>query len=90
MYVGASMNQPHEANFQDIKKETLLTTEQVAALLDCCKQTIYQSRCSGKLFGVKAPRFLRKGKRVFYRQSTLEQFMANFQEYDSTAQYPTL
>jgi len=81
------MNQAHEVNFEKLKKDPLLNTEQTAEELDCAKQTVYQSRSSGKLFGVKAPRFIKKGARVFYRKSTLEKFMSQFQEYENTAQY---
>jgi len=84
------MNQaPHEVNFEKLKKDPFLSTEQAAELLDCAKQTVYQSRTSGKLFGLKAPRFIKKGRQVFYRQSTLEKFISQFKEYDSTAQYET-
>jgi len=71
------MNESKSLNCE-LENETLLTTKQFAALLDCQPNTIDHSRCSGKLFGLPAPVYIKLGEhgRVFYRQSTAKKFKA--------------
>lgn len=64
-----------------------LTTKEAAAYLDCAAITLHQSRCSGRLFGMSAPPYIKRGKngRVFYKLSTLEKFLSQFTERANTA-----
>ena len=65
----------------------LLTTKEAARILNCAVITLHMSRTKGKLFGLPAPPFLKRGKngRVFYKHSTLEKFNAQFHEQANTA-----
>jgi len=76
--------------YRELEKDlckTLLTTKEAAAYLDCAAITLYQSRCSGTLFGMSAPPYIKRGKngRVFYKLSTLKKFNAQFKERANTA-----
>ena len=70
---------------QEPTKESLLTTKEAAAMLGCVPHTLYMSRSTGKLYGVKTPPYIKRGFRVFYRKSTLEKFNAQFTEQANTA-----
>ena len=67
--------------------KVLLTTKQAAAFLECAAITLNLSRCSGTLFGMTAPPFIKRGKngRVFYKLSTLKKFNSQFKEQANTA-----
>jgi len=71
-----------------MSSSSLLNTKDAAVFLDCAASTLNQSRCTGILFGMPTPFFIKRGQhgRVFYKSSTLKEFNAQFIEQENTAQ----
>jgi Helix-turn-helix domain len=59
---------------------SMMTTKEVAQYLGVVPQTIEKSRMTGKLFGIPAPKFIKRGRLVFYRLGELEQWHSQFEE----------
>jgi len=66
--------------------ETLLTSQQTAVHLEYSEYTIRLSRTTGILAGVQAPPFLKLGRSVRYKKSDLDNWLAQFDTFTSTAQ----
>jgi len=64
----------------------LFNTYEAAAFLAIEPMTLKQSRHTGELFNRRAPKFLKMGRTVRYRLSTLETYLAQFPELANTAQ----
>ena len=56
------------------------TTQQAAEFLSLSAQSLKQSRVSGELCGVQAPKFLKMGRTVRYKKETLIQWLEQFDE----------
>jgi len=67
--------------------QKLLDSVEAAVYIGCAVSTLHQSRCTGALFGMTAPPFIKRGQhgRVFYKSSTLEKFLSQFKERANTA-----
>jgi len=81
------MSNQNKIELADDPCKVLLTTKEAATFLDCAAITLSLSRCSGTLFGMNAPKYIKRGKhgRVFYKLSTLEIFNSQFKEQANTA-----
>ena len=67
----------------------LMTEKEAAALLGFSPVTIRNSRYTGMLAGVPAPRFRKVGaKTVRYERATLAAWLAQFSERASTSAHP--
>jgi hypothetical protein len=64
------------SEFNDSKK--------AAEFIGCAVQTLKQSRVTGQLFGLPAPRFVKLGRSVRYKQSTLQNWCNQFSERRNT------
>lgn len=71
---------------ENIRK--LLNTRQAADYLGFSPITINNSRYTGLLGGVTAPGFVKMGKSVFYKPSTLDDWLSQFKEQTSTSETP--
>ncbi|MDT0594543.1 helix-turn-helix transcriptional regulator [Glaciecola petra] len=60
----------------------LLKDPELAVQLNCSKTTIRQSRVTGKLLGIAAPKHLKIGHSVRYRQSTIDAWIENLAQYE--------
>jgi len=67
------------------ENEYLLKNNSAADLVNCAHTTLKLSRCTGQLFGVKAPEYIKRGRSVVYRKSTLEKWLAQFVERPNTS-----
>ncbi len=63
----------------------LLTARQAARYLHCSPETLRKSRWTGLLFGRCCPRYIKLGRRVYYRRQTLDRFLDQFQERSHTS-----
>lgn len=63
-----------------------LDTKQAAELLGFSQSTIANSRYTGLLGGVTAPKFRKMGKSIRYEQSTLNTWRSQFKEQVSTSE----
>jgi hypothetical protein len=64
----------------------ILSNDSAAELLGVSAATLKQSRHTGVLFGASAPPFLKLGRNVRYRLSSLNQYLEQFPEYKNTSQ----
>ena len=64
----------------------IYTTKSSAKFLDCAEQTLKQSRVTGKLFGVPAPKFIKLGNSVRYKRETLQAWCDQFTEVSNTGE----
>lgn len=69
--------------------DPLLDDPEAALLLKTTAGNMKQSRYTGKLYGKPAPKFIKMGRRAKYRRSRLLQFIAQFEEFQSTSEYQT-
>lgn len=58
-----------------------------AAQLNCSNSTLKKSRHTGKLSGVDAPRYVKRGRRVFYDPDVLDEWQRQFNSYQNTSEY---
>jgi len=58
----------------------LLTSKELAEKLSVSAQFIAESRVSGILMGIEAPKHLKMGRTVRYEESTIEEWLNNFRE----------
>ncbi len=63
--------------------DRLLTTDELAKLLGCSKSLLTRARVYGTS---DLPGFVRIGKNVRYKMSTVQAFLASRQEYQHTSQ----
>jgi len=75
------VNETDENNFRD-----WITNDAAARVVGCANNTMRKSRSTGILFGRPAPRFIKRGYRVFYKIPTLKKFNSQFYEQKNTAQ----
>ena len=69
-----------------IELDILLANRDASGVVGATPETLKISRCTGKLFGVNAPAFLKMGRSVRYRTSTLQEWLNQFEEQASTSQ----
>jgi len=60
-------------------------TPEAAFVLLVAASTLKLSRHTGILSGVKAPAYIKRGRSVVYRQSTLEEWLSQFEEQENTS-----
>ena len=63
-----------------------LDTVEAAAFLNCSPYTLRLSRSTGKLFGVAAPHYKKRGRSVTYSTDSLKEWESQFEEIANTAQ----
>jgi len=63
----------------------LLSTLEAANYIGCSEVTLRKSRGTGCLFGVDAPKYIKMGKNVRYKLSTLDEWFNQFTEQSSTS-----
>lgn len=56
----------------------LVPAKRAQAVLGVARNTFFESRRTGILWGFPAPRFIKKGGRIFYPQNELAEFLNNF------------
>ncbi|MEH6559584.1 MAG: hypothetical protein V7708_17445 [Oceanicoccus sp.] len=79
-----SNRQYHQVNW-DFNKPNLDTIE-AAVFLSCSPYTLRLSRSTGKLFGVTAPPYKKRGRTVAYSTESLKKWESQFEEVANTAQ----
>lgn len=62
-----------------------LDTFEAATYLNCSPYTLRRSRSTGILFGVQAPAYIKRGRKVDYELKTLQAFQSQFIEQLNTA-----
>ena len=60
--------------------DRLLSTKEAAPILGTTPDAFKISRCTGLLFGVPAPKYLKIGYTVRYKRSTLQAWLEQFEE----------
>lgn len=65
----------------------LLNSEQASKYLGVQTNTLKQSRHTGILLGEVAPRYLKMGRSIRYKLSSLLEFRRQFLEYRNTSEY---
>jgi len=70
-----------------LESEKLLSTFQAGKILGVQANTLKQSRHTGILFGKEAPRYLKMGRSIRYKLSSLLEFRRQFFEYKNTSEY---
>jgi len=70
------------------QSQTLYDTKQAANYLGFSDRTLSNSRSSGLLGGVKAPKYRKLGKSIRYERASLDAWLAQFQEQTSTSESP--
>jgi predicted DNA-binding transcriptional regulator AlpA len=69
--------------------DPLLNDKEAARLVGSTPNSLRQSRYTGLLFGVPAPRFIKLGRSIRYRLSEILAFRELFPEVDSTTKLDT-
>ena len=69
-----------------IIQKNLLANKEAATYLGCAPNSLKLSRSTGLLFSVPAPAFVKMGKTVRYKVSTLDTWLDQFPEQQNTAQ----
>lgn len=64
--------------------DPLLSDKEAAPVVGSTPNSLRQSRYTGLLFGVPAPKFIKLGRSIRYRFSELLAFRDSFPEIDST------
>ncbi len=64
----------------------LLDDHEAGLKLSAAATTMRKSRCTGILFGQPAPRFLKMGKTIRYRESDLQAWLDQFSTFANTAE----
>jgi hypothetical protein len=64
----------------------LLDDHEAGLKLSAAAATMRKSRCTGILFGQPAPRFLKIGKTIRYRESDLQAWLDQFPTFANTAE----
>ena len=68
-----------------IPESALLRPVEAAIYIGVSDAQLRQSRHTGEIFaGISTPAFLKLGKSVFYRRSTLDAWVASLSEYTNT------
>lgn len=67
--------------------DPLLNDVQAASIIGTTGASLKQSRYTGLLFGKPAQKFLKMGKSAKYKLSTLQAFVDQFSEFQSTSEY---
>jgi len=70
----------------------MLTPQQATQYIgiDSKADALKNSRSTGVLWGVQAPKFIKAGpKKILYKRSDLDEFLAQFDSYLNTAQIQT-
>ena len=65
---------------------SLLDDHKTAIKLGLAAATVRKSRCTGILLGQPAPRFIRIGKTIRYRESDLKAWLDQFPTFANTAE----
>lgn len=65
---------------------SLVSANDASRIIGIAHSTLKQSRYTGKLFGRAAPKFVRHGRLVRYRRAEIAGFLAQFDEYQNTAE----
>ena len=68
------------------KLDPLVADREAAKVLGSTKNSFKQSRYTGKLFGKPAPEFIKMGRSVRYKLSTLIKFRDQFPCYQNTSE----
>lgn len=72
---------------KELALEPERSEKEAARILGCAPATLKKSRVTGRLFGVAAPRFKKKGKKVTYTDSVISEFNSQFELHANTAEY---
>lgn len=62
-----------------------LTTKDAGTYLNYTEYTMRRARSEGRLAGVESPKYRKIGRRVFYDQRTLDEWLSQFKEQSNTA-----
>lgn len=68
------------------KLDPLVADREAAKVLGSTQNSFKQSRHTGKLFGKPAPEFIKMGRSVRYKLSTLIKFRDQFPRYQNTSE----
>jgi predicted DNA-binding transcriptional regulator AlpA len=60
----------------------LLSSKQVAELINCSVYSVRISRSTGKLLGAEAPEHIKMGHLVRYRRDTIDDWVSQFEEVE--------
>jgi len=74
---------PNQFNFDKPRFDD----HEAAAYIGCSAYTLKRSRTTGTLLGVTAPSHIKMGRMVRYERVTIEEWLAQFPEYQNTAQH---
>ena len=69
-----------------IEKPNFLTSKQAAEYLGYSENTLRECRVKGILAGIKAPPYIKMGKRVEYSKEDLDNWRNQFKKITNTAQ----
>lgn len=66
--------------------DNLLSNKHAAPILGTTPDALKISRCTGLLFGLPAPKYLKIGRTIRYKKSTLQAWLDQFEEQSNTTQ----
>mgnify|MGYP003634448906 CR=1 FL=1 len=73
--------QQHKKNL-----DNLLSNRNAASIVGTTPDALKGARCTGLLFGIPAPSFIRIGRTIRYKESTLQAWLDQFEEQTSTSE----
>tara|TARA_R110002049_G_scaffold309283_1_gene520072 strand:+ start:2376 stop:2618 length:243 start_codon:yes stop_codon:yes gene_type:complete len=73
--------QQHKENL-----DNLLSNRNAAPIVGTTPDALKISRCTGLLFGLPAPKYLKIGRTIRYKKSTLQEWLNQFEEQSSTSE----
>jgi len=65
---------------------TCLMASVYLAINDGTRDGLKKARCTGLLWGYKAPLFIKTGRKVLYRKSDLDTFLAQLPKFQNNAE----
>lgn len=59
----------------------LLDEKEAALIIGAATPTLRKSRCTGKLFGLPAPKYLKLGRTIRYQSEALNDWLESLEKY---------
>jgi excisionase family DNA binding protein len=73
---------------KQLSTDSLLRHDEAARYLGVSPSHLRRARYTGELFkGCEAPRYIKLGRAVRYKKSTLDEWLTNLREFGNTAEH---
>lgn len=64
--------------------ELLLTPKEASKAIRCSEGSLRASRVTGRIFGKATPPYIKRGRQIMYKRSTLMKWLDDFQEHPAS------